>query len=117
MWKRFGSDKPPQSAAPARGKSLTERPERETAANRSSCSRLTSRRSPFEPGTAHGRGQAPEETAALTTAASRGGCRTKPFRKGRCTLAEAGAREAERDEIAALGRRAMEVMAVFGAHP
>jgi len=31
-------------------------------------------------------------------------------------LAEVGAREAERDEIAAVGRRAMELMAVFGAH-
>jgi hypothetical protein len=39
MWKRSGSDKPQQSAAAARGKSLTERPERQTAIDRSSCFR------------------------------------------------------------------------------
>jgi hypothetical protein len=32
-------------------------------------------------------------------------------------LAEAGAREAEHDEIAAGGQRVTEAMAVFGAHP
>jgi hypothetical protein len=40
----------------------------------------------------------------------------KSFRKGRCTLAEVGAREAEHDEIAPVGQRATEAMAVFGAH-
>jgi hypothetical protein len=46
-----------------------------------------------------------------------GGCRTKSFRNGHCTLAEVGAREPEHNEIAPVGQRAMEAMAVFGAQP
>src|SRR5215207_11775849 len=46
-----------------------------------------------------------------------GGCRTKPFRNRRCTLAEVGAREAEHDDIAPIGQRATEAVAVFGPHP
>src|SRR5215204_3329397 len=46
-----------------------------------------------------------------------GGCRTKPFRNRRCTLAEMGAREAEYDDIAPIGQRATEAVAVFGPHP
>jgi hypothetical protein len=57
----------------------------------------------------------PERT--YPAAALDGGCRTKPFRNGRCTLAEARAREAAHDEIAPIGQRATEAMAVFGAHP
>ena len=50
MWKRCGSGKPQQSAAARGGTSLAERNERQTAADRSSCSRLTSRRSPVRAG-------------------------------------------------------------------
>jgi hypothetical protein len=53
---------------------------------------------------------------AAGASANRGGCRTKSFRKGGCTLAEVRAREAEHDEIAPVGQRATEAMAVFGAH-
>jgi hypothetical protein len=48
--KRLGSGKAQQSAAAVRGKSLAERIERQTAVDRSSCSRLTSRRSPVRAG-------------------------------------------------------------------
>ena len=50
MWKRSGSGKPQQSAAAMCGTSLAERSERQTAVDRSSCSRLTSRRSPVRAG-------------------------------------------------------------------
>src|SRR5215204_3342521 len=52
-----------------------------------------------------------------TAAAFARGCRTKPFRNRRCTLAEVGAREAEHDDIAPIGQRATEAVAVFGPHP
>jgi hypothetical protein len=45
MWKRCGSDKPQQNAAAMGGTSLAEWPERQAAVDRSSCSRLTSKRS------------------------------------------------------------------------
>jgi hypothetical protein len=44
-WKRVGNGKPQQSAAATRGPSLAKRTERQTAAVRSICSRLKSRRS------------------------------------------------------------------------
>jgi hypothetical protein len=44
MWKRYGSGKPQQRAAAMRGPSFAERPERQTAADRSRCSRLLSSR-------------------------------------------------------------------------
>jgi hypothetical protein len=50
MWKRFGSDKPQQNAAARRAWSLPERLQRQAAVDRSSCSRLTSRRSPVRAG-------------------------------------------------------------------
>jgi hypothetical protein len=50
MRKRCGSDKPQQSAAAKRDLSLGEPSGRQTAADRSSCSRLTSRRSPVRAG-------------------------------------------------------------------
>jgi hypothetical protein len=50
MWKLFGSDKPRQSAVDMCGPSLAERIERQAAVDRSSCSRLTSRRSPVRAG-------------------------------------------------------------------
>ena len=50
MWKRLGSDKPQQSAAARRVPSLATRSERQAAADRSRCSRLTSRRSPVRAG-------------------------------------------------------------------
>jgi hypothetical protein len=50
IWKRLGSDKPQQRAAAMCGPSLVERLRRQTAADRSSCSRLTSRRSPVRAG-------------------------------------------------------------------
>lgn len=40
MWKRFGSDKPQQSAAARRDPSLDERPERQAAVARIRCPRL-----------------------------------------------------------------------------
>jgi Phage integrase family len=46
MWKRSGSGKPQQAAAAMRGPSLAERRRRQEAVDRSTCSRLTSRRSP-----------------------------------------------------------------------
>ena len=51
MWKRAGSDKPQQSAAAMCDSSLDERPKRQTAVDRSSCSRLQAGGRPFEPGT------------------------------------------------------------------
>ena len=53
MWKRCGSDRPQQSAAAWGERSLAEAPERQTAVDRSTCSRLQARGRPFEPGTAH----------------------------------------------------------------
>jgi hypothetical protein len=50
MWKRCGSGKPQQSAANWARRSLSERHRRQAAADRSSCSRLTSRRSPVRAG-------------------------------------------------------------------
>jgi hypothetical protein len=50
IWKRSGSGKPQQSAADMCAPSLAERPERQTAVDRSSRSRLTSRRSPVRAG-------------------------------------------------------------------
>ena len=50
MWKRCGGHKPQQNAAASRGESLVQRSERQTAVDRSSCSRLTSRRSPVRAG-------------------------------------------------------------------
>ena len=50
MWKLCGSDKLQQSAAAKRDLSLGEPSGRQTAADRSSCSRLTSRRSPVRAG-------------------------------------------------------------------
>jgi hypothetical protein len=50
VWKRCGSDKPQQSAAAKCDSSLAERHERQAAVDRSSCSRLTSRRSPVRAG-------------------------------------------------------------------
>src|SRR5215210_2590947 len=50
MWKRRGSGKPQQTPAAMEGSSLAERPERQAAVDRSSCSRLTSRRSPVRAG-------------------------------------------------------------------
>ncbi|MCE3249692.1 MAG: hypothetical protein K0R41_3517, partial [Geminicoccaceae bacterium] len=49
-WKRCGSGKPQQSAAALFGSSLAERAERQTAVRRSTCSRLTSKRSPVRAG-------------------------------------------------------------------
>ena len=49
-WKRLGSGKPQQSAAATRDESLHERYWRQAAVDRSSCSRLTSRRSPVRAG-------------------------------------------------------------------
>ena len=50
MWKRCGSDTPQQTAAAMGASPLVERLERRTAVDRSSCSRLTSRRSPVRAG-------------------------------------------------------------------
>jgi hypothetical protein len=50
LWKRLGSSKPQQSAADMCGTSLAERVGGQTAVDRSTCSRLTSRRSPVRAG-------------------------------------------------------------------
>ena len=50
MWKRCGSGKPQQSAAANSAMWLAEPSERQAAVDRSSCSRLTSRRSPVRAG-------------------------------------------------------------------
>ena len=50
VWKRLGSGKPQQSAVADCGRSLTTRIERQVAVDRSTCSRLTSRRSPVRAG-------------------------------------------------------------------
>jgi hypothetical protein len=50
VWKRFGSGKPQQRAAAMCDPPLAERAERQAAVDRSTCSRLTSRRSPVRAG-------------------------------------------------------------------
>jgi hypothetical protein len=50
MWKRCGSGKPQQTAAANSAMWLAEPSERQAAVDRSSCSRLTSRRSPVRAG-------------------------------------------------------------------
>jgi hypothetical protein len=70
----YGSGLEAQSAAAVRGKSLAERIERQTAVDRSSCSRFTSRRSPVRAGHrpySRQLSDAEPPLARLTTAACR----------------------------------------------
>jgi hypothetical protein len=62
-------------------------------------------------------GAAREPIAPWRTHAPRRGCRIKPFRNSRSALAEEHARAAVRDDLATDASRAMDEVAVFGAHP